>query len=501
MCFQRVGCSEMAIVISDHMDPDVDFYVPPGSDATQAIQQALQLSEIYGVAHIIIRGRLYVYATGGNVPFSLGQTENYIFEGDGLGEIVYVQSDKSINANVMLSLHIPATEAMEKGVTTENSVIPTPMISYTTAGWVVAFKNLRLENYTNQRWIIAWGWSGIHSIVTYFDSVEFIRASIWINETSMALVYNCYASGSELLFDSQSRDVVVIGSRFENNGVFAVSPRGWAVIGCVFVSYDAILNPGNDGNDGMIVGCIFDSGSITTQGAAGLRVVACTLHNVTFPGGYYGQLTYVYGQNFALIGCVLSNYTVELTQLTGAGSYLIAFNTFNPSSSLVIEVADNNVVQSVVILGNTFSSIETHNTFIFITGINAPGSSTVEQTGKILMLYIAFNTFNNTNQTPGAVYGMNVGPYRLRGIAYVNVAITVTYAYIVFNYFENTYGLYSNGSRKPVGYFSLQQLNSNVQLIQYLNFYFNVVENLPIYIPSNQTYNAQFNIGIANSTA
>ncbi|AWR93947.1 hypothetical protein [Acidianus brierleyi] len=489
----------MAFVISDHMDPDVDFYVPPGSDATQAIQQALELSKIYGVAHIIIRGRLYVYATT-NVPFPLEQSLNYVFEGDGLGEIIYLQTDKSISPPSMITTAGTANAEMQQGISTHNSVISLPMLEYSMAGWYIAFKNLKLDNYTNQRWAIANGYSNYHSIVMYFDGVEF-NINIWINETTEVLVINCYATG-ELLFDSRSRDVMVIGSRFENEGGFAVSSRGWTVVGCVFVGPHAFLNPGNDGNDGMVVGCVFDSGTIVTQGASGLRVVACTLHNVTFPGGYYGSMNYTYGQNFALIGCVISNYTIALNQLTGRGSYLIAFNTFNPSSDLIIAVADNAVVQSILIIGNTFSSIETHNSFIFIGGTNAPGSSETQLTGKVLMLYIAFNTFNNPNQTPGATYGAHFGSYYIHGIAYVNIGITVTYAYIVFNYFENTYGLYDNSTRKPVGYFQFVQLNSNVQLIQYLNFYFNVVENnIPIYIPSNQTYNAQFNVGIANSTA
>jgi len=33
----------MPIIISDHLDPDVDFYVPPGTDSTQAFQEAICL--------------------------------------------------------------------------------------------------------------------------------------------------------------------------------------------------------------------------------------------------------------------------------------------------------------------------------------------------------------------------------------------------------------------------------------------------------------------------
>jgi len=33
----------MPIIISDHLDPDVDFYVSPGTDSTQAFQEAVCL--------------------------------------------------------------------------------------------------------------------------------------------------------------------------------------------------------------------------------------------------------------------------------------------------------------------------------------------------------------------------------------------------------------------------------------------------------------------------
>jgi len=502
----------MAIVISDHMDPDVDFYVPPGTDATSAVQQALEIGKIYGVAHIVIRGRIYVFATT-NTAFVLTQSENYLFEGDGLGEIVYIQQNSSISANVMIALNITATQEMQQNISPNQSVVANYFIPYTTGAWMVAFKNLRLQNLTNQRWMIAWGFAGIHSIYTYFDSCIFDNASIWINETTEAVVYNCYAGGSELLFDSQSRDVVVIGCRFETNALFAVSSRGWSVIGSVFVSSGSQVNPGNDGNDGNIIGCVFDSGQIVTQGATNLKVVACTLHNVTFPGGYFGQMTYNYGSNVSIIGCTISSYQINLTYIfgpstTGGGAITIAFNTFNPSSNLVIGIQDGAMIWSVTIIGNVFNSIETHNSFIFITGSpqqNQPVSN-IQLTGQIRVLYVAFNTFMNSNHSSGAAYGIWVGPVndnnlRFRAIAYINVAITIANAYIVFNYFGENAGLHSNGTGQPVGYFSLQQLNSNVQPIANLNFFFNVNENNPIYVPSSQTYNAQFNVGIANSTA
>ena len=47
-----------------------------------------------------------------------------------------------------------------------------------------------------------------------------------------------------------------------------------------------------------------------------------------------------------------------------------------------------------------------------------------------------------------------------------------------------------------IGYMSLQQLNSNVKLITNLILTFNVNENNNAYLPSGQTYTAQFNVGI-----
>ncbi|NON62044.1 hypothetical protein HLB03_04900, partial [Acidianus sp. DSM 29099] len=82
----------MPINISDHMDDDVDFYVPPGTDGTQAFLDALMIGNIYGVAHIIIRGRIYFYATENTI--TLEQSKHYIIEGDGLGEIVYVNPNR-----------------------------------------------------------------------------------------------------------------------------------------------------------------------------------------------------------------------------------------------------------------------------------------------------------------------------------------------------------------------------------------------------------------------
>lgn len=44
------------------MDPDVIFYVPRGTDDTETFLEAYELSKIYRVVHLVIRGRLFIYA-------------------------------------------------------------------------------------------------------------------------------------------------------------------------------------------------------------------------------------------------------------------------------------------------------------------------------------------------------------------------------------------------------------------------------------------------------
>jgi len=486
----------MAIVISDHMDEDVDFYVPPGTDATQAILDAIQLARVYGVAHIVIRGRLYVYATA-NTSFLLDQSLHYVFEGDGLAEIVYVNPNNITNPSTMIAVGSIATQEMNKA-TTNASV--TGVLKYSTYGWVVAFRNLRLVNKTSQRWLMITGFPyNMHSTMFYFEGVEFF-ASIWLNQTTDVLVYNCYVNNNELLFDTQSRELVVMGSRFENNAGLAISPRGWAVIGCTFVSSETYLNPGVDGNNGSVIGCIFDYGRLITQGADNLRVVASQFQNVSFTGnGGYVQL--VGGINYAIVGCAFeSHWNVQISDLYRGNSVFVAFNTFDFGTNLSIQVRDGYHVDSIVIIGNIFASWNYNSSLIFITGNPGPGSTTTLLTGSFKMLYLAFNTFINASGTKGATYGFQIpnGP-RIHGIAYVNIALNGTYAYIAFNYFQNAQGLFDNSTGQQLGFFSLQQPTTNVNGITNLFFYFNVNENNPIYIPSTQHYTSAFNMGIANT--
>lgn len=122
----------------------------------------------------------------------------------------------------------------------------------------------------------------------------------------------------------------------------------------------------------------------------------------------------------------------------------------------------------------------------------------MQLTGVVKILYIAFNTFINASHTSGPVYGYELANnYRIHGIAYINLGVNVIYAYIAFNYFQENYGLRDNSTGNPLGFFSLQQITTNVNPVQNLFFYFNVNENNPMYIPSSQTYTAQFNIGIS----
>ncbi|WP_338602525.1 hypothetical protein V6M85_02395 [Sulfolobus tengchongensis] len=485
----------MAIVISDHMDQDVDFYVPPGSDATQELQEAIQLSRIYGVAHIIIRGRLYVYAAA-SPTLVLDQSLHYIFEGDGLGEIVYVNPNNLSNVPAMITINSIATYEMQY-ITSNNAVVNTQEASYSTWGWIIAFKNMRLINVTPQRWLIVTSFPNhMHSTMFYFDAVQFF-ASAWFNQSATILVFNCYVNNAELLFDTQSRELMVIGSRFENGSNLAISPRGWTVVGCVFVGTNVTyLNPGTDGNNGTVVGCVFDGASIVTQGADNLKLVACQFQNVTF-SGIGGKIQLVGGINYGIVGCSFeSGYNVIISDLYRGHTVFIAFNNFDFGSSLVVLVRDNYHVDSIIILGNLFSSQPTHGSVIFISGNST--SSTLALSGTVKMLYIAFNTFINSAQTSGAIYGYQLSSsLRIHALAYINVAINVTYAYIAFNYFQYNYGLRDNSTGQPIGFFSLQQLTSNVNTITNLFFYFNVNENNPMYIPSSQTYSAQFNIGIS----
>ena len=52
-----------------------------------------------------------------------------------------------------------------------------------------------------------------------------------------------------------------------------------------------------------------------------------------------------------------------------------------------------------------------------------------------------------------------------RGGSQINIAISVVTVFISFSYFANNGGMKSDGTGMVFGYMSLQQLNSNVQLI------------------------------------
>lgn len=483
------------IIISDHMDPDVDFYVPPGSDATEALSEALQLGNVYGVAHIVVRGRLYLYANG-NTLFTLEQTKHYVFEGDGLGEIYYVNPNNVQNPGPVFSVG-SITSTQMKYIGDVAPVIDPQFAAYSTGGWMIAFKSLRLVNQTSQRWFIITGFAGMHSLMMYFDSVEFL-ASIWINETTEVVVYNCYVNGNELLFDSQSRELVVFGSRFEQNGVLAMSARGWSVVGCVFIGKNSYLNPGNDGNDGSVVGCVFDGATLITQGAANLKVVACQFQNVTF-SGYQGSAQITLGWNYVIVGCSFIQYPLSITNVYNGHTVVVAMNNFDYGSNLVIGVCDDGYLDSLIIMGNIFTSQNYNSSLIFITGDpQYQGSSnTINFTGQINMLQIAFNTFTNSSNKEGVTIGIYAtSNQRLHAQAYINMGISAKYVYVSFNYFKNNEGLHNNGSGQPLGVMSIQQLGSSMPTVNYLMFYFNVNEGNPMYIPSSQSYTSQFNIGM-----
>ena len=443
------------IVISDHMDEDVDFYVPPGADATEAFREAYELSKIYGVVHIVVRGRLYIYAREGLVPLYLSQSLHHIIEGDGLGEIVYVNPNGVKDVKPVIAAGAEATVEM--------NFVNSQILGYSTWGWVFAMKNLRIFNLTSQRWFMITGFPyHMHSTMFYFDSVEFF-AGAWLNQTAMVLLYNCYVNNAEILFDTQSRELIAMGCRFERNAVLAMSPRGWTVIGCVFIGTNVTaLNPGTDGNDGTVVGCVFDGTTIVTQGATRLRIVASTFQNFTFPGE--GSIILTLATDYVIVGCNFYNYNVTMRELKLKDRVTVAFNTF-VSSDLVILVGDGHLINVVSIIGNLFND-----SLVFISG------SGKELTGKINAVYISFNTFITSSARD---WELENG-YVIEGSAPINVAITVDYVFVVMNNFS------SKAS------FSLQQLNGNVRTANGLFFYYNV--NLgEILVPPSQTVVSEAN--------
>lgn len=148
---------------------------------------------------------------------------------------------------------------------------------------------------------------------------------------------------------------MVFGSRFEQNGVLAMSARGWSVVGCVFIGKNSYLNPGNDGNDGSVVGCVFDGATLITQGAANLKVVACQFQNVTF-SGYQGSAQITLGWNYVIVGCSFIQYPLSITNVYNGHTVVVAMNNFDYGSNLVIGVCDDGYLDSLIIMGNIFTS-------------------------------------------------------------------------------------------------------------------------------------------------
>ncbi|BCU69635.1 hypothetical protein [Stygiolobus caldivivus] len=480
----------MPIVISDHMDPDVDFYVPPGNDSAQAFEEAFLVSKIYGVAHIIVRGRLYIYASS-SLPITLDPSLHFIIEGDGLGEIVYVNPNNLSNPPPAFTTGYLTSLAEIQSATPNNAVVQVPIMQISTFGWVVAFKNMRLVNITSQQWFMVSGQQNSNITITsfYFDGVQFF-SNVELLYTGTVIVMNCYSNGSQLSFGTMSRDIVVMASRFENSSLTTVSPHGWSFVGCVFVG---LAQVSISGNNGSIIGCVFDGATLNGQNSENVKVVASQFQNVSF-SGISGNVTFTLGTGYSVVANAFYGYSVILS--LGQGSWaVVGFNTFKNSANLVVLAQDGSTVENVSIIGNEFSTLPTHNSFIFVSGWSSQG--TPQLTGVINVLYIAFNSFTNSAGPPYIVYGYEVTQgMRIHGIAYINVAISVVSAFISFNYFANNGGLKSNSSDKVIGYISLQQLNNNVQLIKNLILTFNVNEGNNAYLPEGQTYNAQFNVGI-----
>jgi hypothetical protein len=455
-----VGYSEM-IVISDHMDPDVDFYVPPGADATEAFQEAFELSKIYGVAHLVVRGRLYIYAQHRRAPLLLSQSLHYVIEGDGMAEIIYVNPNKVPPDEVKPVITTSADATIEMNYASKvNAEINPQIVSYSMWGWVFAMKNLRLVNLTPQ-WFMITGFPFYkHSTMFYFDSVEFF-ADFWFNQTTMVVMSNCYVNSAKVVFDTTSREVMVISCRFDRKALLAITPRGWTVVGCVFVGTNVTaLNPAIDGNNGIVIGCIFDGTSIVTNGAFSLRIVASTFENLTIPS--QGSIELTRATDYVIVACSFNNYNVTMKDLKLGDRVTVAFSTFT-SSNLVLLVEDGQNVKMITIIGNVFV-----NSPMFISG-SSTGNS-IKLSGTINVIYISFNTFIMNNES-----NWNLGNgYVIEGNSPINIALTVNYVYVVMN---NFLGTVKNS-------FSLQQLNNNVTIGKYF-FYYNV--NLGnILVPMNQ---------------
>ncbi|MFP3260759.1 MAG: hypothetical protein RXQ22_07750, partial [Sulfolobus sp.] len=372
-----------------------------------------------------------------------------------------------------------------------NAVVPTSIMEVSTFGWIIAFKNMRLVNLTSQQWFMVSGQNNNNIMLTsfYFDSVQFF-ANIQLLYTGLVIFTNCYSNGSQLYLSTMSRDVVIMASRFEDTTLTSVSEHGWTFVGSVFVG---LAQVNITGSNGSIVGCVFDGTSLSGQNTQNVKIVASQFQNVSFFVDV--KVSFTQGSGYSIVANNFVGYSLVLS--LGQSSWaVVGFNTFTYSANLVVLAQDGTLVENVSIIGNNFHTVPSHNSFIFVSGWSPQGEP--QLTGTINVLYIAFNNFTNSaKRHPYIVLGYQVSSrLRVHGLAYINIAISVVTVFISFNYFANNNGLKSNGTGMVIGYMSLQQLNSNVQLITNLIITFNVNENNNAYLPPGQTYTAQFNVGI-----
>jgi uncharacterized protein YjbI with pentapeptide repeats len=432
---------------------------------------------------------LYIYASD-LLPITLEPSLHFIIEGDGLGEIIYVNTSNNGNIPPVFITGTEYSLIEMQTATSNNAVVQTSIMEVSTFGWIVAFKNMRLVNLTSQQWFMVSGQNNNNIMLTsfYFDSVQFF-ANIQLLYTGLVIFTNCYSNGSQLYLSTMSRDVVIMASRFENTTLTSVSEHGWTFVGSVFVG---LAQVNITGSNGSIIGCVFDGASLSGQNAQNVKIVASQFQNVSFAVAV--KVSFTQGSGYSIVANNFVGYSLVLS--LGQSSWaVVGFNTFKNSANLVVLAQDGTLVENVSIIGNDFWTVPSHNSFIFVSGWSPQGEP--QLTGTINVLYIAFNNFTNSAGPPYIVYGYQVSSgLRVHGIAYINIAISVVTVFISFNYFANNNGLISNGTRMVIGYMSLQQLNSNVQLITNLIMTFNVNENNIAYLPSGQTYTAQFNVGI-----
>ena len=400
---------------------------------------------------------MYIYASD-LLPITLEPSLHFIIEGDGLGEIIYVNTSNNGNIPPVFITGTEYSLIEMQTATSNNAVVQTSIMEVSTFGWIVAFKNMRLVNLTSQQWFMVSGQDNNNIMLTsfYFDSVQFFT-NIQLLYTGLVIFTNCYSNGSQLYLSTMSRDVVIMASRFENTTLTSVSEHGWTFVGSVFVG---LAQVNITGSNGSIIGCVFDGASLGGQNAQNVKIVASQFQNVSF--AVYGKVSFTQGSGYSIVANNFIGYSLVLS--LGQSSWaVVGFNTFKYSANLVVLAQDGTVVENVSIVGNSFWTIPTHSSFIFVSGWSPQGEP--QLTGTINVLYIAFNNFTNSAGPPYIVLGYKVSSRLIvHGIAYINIAISVVTVFISFNYFANNNGL-SNGKEMVIGYMSLQQLNSNVQLI------------------------------------